>query len=56
MTKRRVKVDDLPPFDAAPRLDSERAIAAYLTDYWKRMTRRYWPMPWATSLAPRRMT
>lgn len=31
MTK-RVKVDDLPKFDAAPYLDSEAAIAAYLTD------------------------
>ena len=26
------KVDDLPEFDAAPYLDSEVAIAAYLTD------------------------
>ena len=31
MTK-RIKVDDLPSFDAAPYLDSEVAIAAYLTD------------------------
>ena len=31
MTK-RIKVDDLPAFDAAPHLDSEAAIAAYLTD------------------------
>jgi len=31
MTK-RTKVDDLPIFDAAPYLDSEVAIAAYLTD------------------------
>ena len=31
MTK-RIKVDDLPEFDAAPYLDSEAAIAAYLTD------------------------
>lgn len=27
-----VKVDDLPEFDASPYLDSEVAIAAYLTD------------------------
>lgn len=31
MTK-RIKVDDLPKFDAAPYLDSGTAIAAYLTD------------------------
>jgi len=31
MTK-RIKVDDLPEFDAAPYLDSEAAVAAYLTD------------------------
>ena len=29
---KRIKVDDLPEFDAAPYLDSETAIAAYLTD------------------------
>jgi probable addiction module antidote protein len=28
----RIKVDDLPEFDAAPYLDSETSIAAYLTD------------------------
>ena len=33
MTKRkRIKVKDLSEFDAAPYLDSETAIAAYLTD------------------------
>jgi probable addiction module antidote protein len=31
MTK-RIKIDDLTSFDAAPYLDSEVAIAAYLTD------------------------
>jgi len=31
MTK-RIKVADLPDFDAAPYLDSEEAVAAYLTD------------------------
>ena len=31
MTK-RIKVADLPEFDAAPYLDSEETIAAYLTD------------------------
>jgi probable addiction module antidote protein len=31
MTK-RINVADLPAFDAAPYLDSEEAIAAYLTD------------------------
>ena len=31
MTK-RIKVADLPDFDAAPYLDSEKAVAAYLTD------------------------
>lgn len=29
---KRIKVDDLPAFDAAPYLDSEDAIASYLTD------------------------
>ena len=29
---KRIKVDDLPAFDAAPYLGSEQAIAAYLTD------------------------
>ena len=28
----RIKIDELPVFDAAPYLDSEAAIAAYLTD------------------------
>ena len=31
MTK-RIKIDDLPEFDAAPYLNSEEAIAGYLTD------------------------
>ncbi len=31
MTK-RIKIDDLPEFDATPYLDSEAAVAAYLTD------------------------
>ena len=31
MTK-HIKVDELPEFDAAPYLDSEVAVAAYLTD------------------------
>jgi len=31
MTK-RIKVADLPEFDAAEHLDSEEAVAAYLTD------------------------
>jgi probable addiction module antidote protein len=30
--KKRIKVSELPQFDAAPYLDSEEAIAAYLTD------------------------
>lgn len=29
---KRIKMNDLPEFDAAPYLDSETAIAAYLTD------------------------
>jgi len=29
---KRIKVDSLPAFDAAPYLDSEDAIAVYLTD------------------------
>ena len=29
---KRIKVSDLPEFDAAPYLDSETSIAAYLTD------------------------
>jgi len=28
----RIKIDELPNFDAAPYLDSEAAVAAYLTD------------------------
>lgn len=32
MNKQRIKVDELPEFDAAPYLDSEKAIAAYLVD------------------------
>lgn len=32
MSKRHIKVDDLPEFDPAPYLDSEEAVAAYLTD------------------------
>jgi probable addiction module antidote protein len=32
MMTKRIKIDDLPEFDAAPYLDSEEAIAAYLTD------------------------
>lgn len=31
MTK-RIKVSDLPAFDAAPYLDTDEAVAAYLTD------------------------
>jgi probable addiction module antidote protein len=30
--KKRIKVADQPEFDAAPYLDSEAAVAAYLTD------------------------
>jgi len=30
--KKKIKVADLPAFDAAPYLDSEEAVAAYLTD------------------------
>lgn len=30
--RKRIKVTELPEFDAAPYLDSEEAIAAYLTD------------------------
>jgi len=29
---KRIKVADVPEFDAAPYLDSEAAVAAYLTD------------------------
>jgi probable addiction module antidote protein len=32
MAKKHTKVDDLPDFDAALYLDSEEAVAAYLTD------------------------
>lgn len=32
MTQRRIKIDELPDFDAAPYLDSEDAIATYLTE------------------------
>jgi DNA-binding phage protein len=30
--RKRIKVSDLSDFDAAPYLDSEEAIAVYLTD------------------------
>jgi DNA-binding phage protein len=30
--KKRIKVAELPEFDAAPYLDSEATVAAYLTD------------------------
>jgi probable addiction module antidote protein len=30
--RKRIKAADLPEFDAAPYLDDEKAIAAYLTD------------------------
>ncbi len=33
--KRRINVEDLPTFDAVPYLDSEGAIAAYLTDIFE---------------------
>lgn len=29
---KRIKIDDLPAFDAAPYLDSDTAMASYLTD------------------------
>jgi probable addiction module antidote protein len=29
---KRINIDELPEFDAAPYLDSEEAVAAYLTD------------------------
>jgi probable addiction module antidote protein len=29
---KRIKINDLPQFDAAPYLDSEEAVASYLTD------------------------
>ena len=32
---KRTKVSELPEFDAAPYLDSEEAVAAYLTDVFK---------------------
>ena len=32
MARKRIKVDDLPEFGAAPYLENEEAIAAYLTD------------------------
>lgn len=32
MSKRRIKADELPEFDATQYLDSEEAIAGYLTD------------------------
>lgn len=32
MTRKRIKADELPEFDAAAYLDGEEAIAAYLTD------------------------
>ena len=32
MTKQRIKVDELPPFDPSPYLGTEAAIATYLTD------------------------
>ncbi len=40
----RIKLDDLSEFDAAPYLDSETSIAAYL--------RHCWPLRLATSRVP----
>jgi DNA-binding phage protein len=40
--RKRIKVDDLPEFDATPYLDSETAIAAYLTDILEANDAAYW--------------
>ena len=45
MSKRigkRIRVADLPEFDAAHYLDSETAIAAYLTEFWRPTMRLCW--------------
>ena len=46
-----IKVADVPEFAAAPYLDSEAAIAAYLTDILRRTIRLCWPRRWETSPA-----
>ncbi len=47
MTK-RTKVSELPEFDAALYLDSEEAVAAYLTDILESGDSAYLPRHWAT--------
>ncbi len=46
---KRIKVTDLPDFDAAPYLDSEEAIAAYLTEILTATILPCLPPLWVTS-------
>ena len=39
---KRIKADDLPEFDAAPYLESEATIAAYLADILQPTMALYW--------------
>lgn len=45
---KRIKAADLPDFDAAPYLDGEVAIAAYLTDILESNASALLVRPWAT--------
>lgn len=49
--RKRIKATDLPEFDAARYLESETAIAAYLTDILQANDAACWRRPSATSLA-----
>lgn len=47
----QIKVHELPAFDAAPYLDSDEAIAAYLTDILQANDAGLRPPRWVTSPA-----
>ena len=47
--RKRIRVAELPDFDAATYLDSEQAIAAYLTDIRQPTIQRYSQQRWRTS-------
>ena len=47
----RVKVEELPSFDAPPYLDSEEAIATHLTDIQQANDEGCGPPLWVTSPA-----
>ncbi len=47
----RIHVDELPEFDAAPYLDSEAVIVAYLSDILEANDPPCWRLLWATLAA-----